>query len=87
MILIDFAGCGLSQGEYISLGYFEKEDAGLVIDFIKNKKEITKFGIWGRSMGASTGIQVGCKRDDIDFIVADSSFLSIKQVCHEVANV
>ena len=35
LVLMDFAGCGLSSGEYISLGYFEKYDAGLVIDHIK----------------------------------------------------
>jgi hypothetical protein len=24
--ILDFAGCGLSGGDFISLGYFEKED-------------------------------------------------------------
>lgn len=56
LILIDFAGCGISEGDYISLGYYEKDDAGLAIDYIKQRKQITKIGIWGRSMGASTAI-------------------------------
>jgi hypothetical protein len=28
VILMDFAGCGISEGYYISLGYYEKFDAG-----------------------------------------------------------
>jgi pimeloyl-ACP methyl ester carboxylesterase len=56
LVLIDFAGCGMSEGEYISLGYFEKFDAGLVIDHVRKLKQITTFGVWGRSMGASTAI-------------------------------
>lgn len=56
LVLLDFAGCGLSQGEYISLGYYEKLDVGVVIDYLKKNKNITKIGLWGRSMGASTAI-------------------------------
>ena len=33
--VFDFAGCGLSEGEYISLGYHEKDDLNIVIDFIE----------------------------------------------------
>ena len=36
-------------------------------------------------MGASTAIQVGCMRDDIEIVVADSSFTSITKLCNEVA--
>ena len=28
----DFAGCGMSDGEYISLGWHERDDLELVID-------------------------------------------------------
>jgi hypothetical protein len=36
-------------------------------------------------MGAATAIFAGCGRNDINFIVADSSFLAIKTLCEEVA--
>lgn len=26
LCVLDFAGCGLSEGEYITMGYFESED-------------------------------------------------------------
>jgi alpha/beta superfamily hydrolase len=33
--LFDFSGCGLSEGEYISLGWFEVEDIEAVIKHLK----------------------------------------------------
>ena len=35
IVIFDFAGCGLSEGEYISLGWFEKDDVKLIIDFVE----------------------------------------------------
>ncbi|KRX05717.1 hypothetical protein PPERSA_09857 [Pseudocohnilembus persalinus] len=85
VIIMDFSGCGMSEGQYISLGFYEKDDAQLVIDHIKKTKKISSIGIWGRSMGAATSLMIGTTRNDIDFVVADSSFLCIKQLCQEVA--
>ena len=31
----DFAGSGLSDGEYVSLGYWEKEDLAKVIEYLR----------------------------------------------------
>jgi len=42
---MDFCGCGLSEGEYISLGYYEKDDANQVLDYIKKTKLISSIGL------------------------------------------
>ncbi|EGR30129.1 hypothetical protein IMG5_141100 [Ichthyophthirius multifiliis] len=34
----DFPGCGLSEGEYVSLGYYEQNDVDIVINYLKMKK-------------------------------------------------
>ena len=31
----DFSGCGMSEGEYISLGWYEKDDLKVVIDYLR----------------------------------------------------
>ena len=31
----DFSGCGMSEGDYISLGYHEQQDLQTVIDYLK----------------------------------------------------
>jgi len=33
--VFDFPGCGLSEGEYISLGYHERDDVKIVMDFLE----------------------------------------------------
>lgn len=82
---MDFAGCGISEGEYISLGYYEKFDAKIVMDYIKEKKNITEFGLWGRSMGAATTIMTALNEDpSIRYIVVDSSFTSLHRLCKEI---
>ena len=52
----DFCGSGRSDGEYISLGYYEKDDVYTVINYLKNSNKVSTVGLWGRSMGGSTAI-------------------------------
>ena len=84
MTVFDFSGCGLSEGDYISLGYFEKDDTSLVIDYVKNNFFVSEIGIWGRSMGASAAIMTGAIRNDINFILADSPYVNMKKLCEEI---
>ena len=53
--LFDFSGSGLSEGEYISLGWFEIEDVEIVVKYLRNTGKVTNIALWGRSMGAVTG--------------------------------
>ena len=45
LLAFDFAACGKSEGEYISLGWYEREDVGCVIEYLRNsvKKIFFKF--------------------------------------------
>lgn len=56
VLLFDFSGSGLSEGETISLGYQEAKDLRLLIQEMQ-KKGNNMFFLWGRSMGASTSTQ------------------------------
>jgi len=44
----------LSEGDYISLGYYEKDDLSCVVDHLRKTEKVTTIGLWGRSMGAVT---------------------------------
>lgn len=44
----DFAGCGLSEGEYVSLGYFETEDLRTVVEHIRRLPSVGVVALWGR---------------------------------------
>ncbi len=43
LFAFDFAGCGRSEGEYISLGWYEREDVEVVIEYLRKSVRIIKF--------------------------------------------
>ena len=81
----DFCGCGQSDGEYISLGYYEKKDVHCVIEYLLKSKKVSKIGLWGRSMGAVTAIMYANEHPSlIDAMVLDSGFYSLKILINEL---
>lgn len=56
VLLFNFAGSGISEGEYISLGMNETRDFKLVLQKAKETIGVNKVCLWGRSMGAVTSI-------------------------------
>ena len=84
LFVIDFPGCGLSEGEYISLGYHEKNDVKIIVDFIENLPGVSKIGIWGRSMGAATTLLYTYKDPRISAICIDSPFENFKRLAEEL---
>jgi pimeloyl-ACP methyl ester carboxylesterase len=79
VVSFDFAGCGCSDGEYISLGKHEHEDAELVINSLSRIFGLGPFVIWGRSMGAATALLVNHPK--VVGRVCDSPFTSVRDVC------
>ena len=81
----DFCGCGKSEGEYISLGYYEKSDVHCVVEYLLKTKKVSKIGIWGRSMGAVTAIMYANEHPKlIDVMILDSGFYSLKTLISEL---
>ena len=81
----DFCGCGQSEGDYISLGYYEKEDVHCIVEYLLKSKKVSKIGLWGRSMGAVTAIMYSKEHPElIDAIVLDSGFYSLKILIDEL---
>ena len=91
LFLFDFAGSGISEGEYISLGYHEIDDVKTVIDFLERIPGVGKIGLWGRSMGAATTLLYTYSDSRISAICVDSSFSDlnylVKDMCYQFAKV
>lgn len=85
LFCFDFSGCGKSEGEYISLGWWEREDLKNVIDFIKTTGRTSQIVLWGRSMGAATGLLYAIRDESIAGIIADSSFSNLTELIQEIA--
>ncbi|RYH23053.1 hypothetical protein EON65_18345 [archaeon] len=59
MFTLDFAGSGKSEGDYVSLGAFEKDDLQAVIEHLRQSQRVSTIALWGRSMGAATALLHG----------------------------
>jgi pimeloyl-ACP methyl ester carboxylesterase len=83
LCVFDFSGCGMSEGEYVTLGLKEREDAEDVIDQLKENFGLKNFFLWGRSMGAVTALLYGYEErkeqeKDVLALVVDSPFSCAK---------
>jgi len=84
---LDFAGSGLSDGEYLSLGYFERDDLEVVVNYLRESSSVTCIGLWGRSMGASTALLHADRDPSIAGMVLDSPFSELRVLCEELVDV
>jgi pimeloyl-ACP methyl ester carboxylesterase len=80
LFCFDFAGCGLSEGEYISLGFYESQDLKTIVDFLREQDSVSQIGLWGRSMGSVTALMHADQDPALAAIVLDSPFCSLKEL-------
>ncbi|KAJ0083170.1 hypothetical protein Patl1_09625 [Pistacia atlantica] len=84
---LDFSGSGLSDGDYVSLGWHEKDDLKVVVSYLRSNKQISRVGLWGRSMGAVTSLLYGAEDPSIAGMVLDSAFSDLFNLMMELVDV
>jgi len=84
LFCFDFAGCGKSEGEYISLGWFERDDVDTIIEHLRSSGTVSTIGLWGRSMGAVTSLMHADRDPSIGGIVLDSPFSDLRLLSEEL---
>ncbi|KAG4929136.1 hypothetical protein JHK86_046097 [Glycine max] len=84
---LDFSGSGLSDGDYVSLGWHEKDDLKMVVSYLRSNKQISRIGLWGRSMGAVTSLLYGAEDPSIAGMVLDSAFSNLYDLMMELVDV
>eukprot|EP00927_Polykrikos_kofoidii_P044604 TRINITY_DN38524_c0_g1_i1.p1 TRINITY_DN38524_c0_g1~~TRINITY_DN38524_c0_g1_i1.p1 ORF type:complete len:579 (-),score=79.49 TRINITY_DN38524_c0_g1_i1:345-2054(-) len=82
----DAAGCGQSGGEYITLGWQEKDDLACVVAHLRQLPLCGPIGIWGRSMGAVTALLYANQDPTIGAMCVDSPFASLTELMWELGN-
>jgi fermentation-respiration switch protein FrsA (DUF1100 family) len=78
VIAWDFRAHGKSEGGFSSLGYYETLDAKAALDFVLAQPDVKHVGAWGGSMGAVTMIRATAQYPQIEALVADSPFATLK---------
>lgn len=78
VLAFDFRNSGKSSGKISSLGFHEKDDLLAAVSYAKSQgsKHIVLIGF---STGAAASILAAAESKDIDAVIADSSYLSLKE--------
>lgn len=88
----DFAGSGLSEGDYVSLGFFEREDLATVVAHLRaTLGSQIAIALWGRSMGAATALMYASREANMPIrnvrcLILDSSFCDLVQLAEEMVD-
>lgn len=85
LFCFDFPGCGKSEGDYISLGWYERDDVNVIINYLRKERKVSSIGLWGRSMGGATALFYSQRDPTIAGMVVDSSFADLSQLINEFA--
>lgn len=85
LFCFDFAGCGESDGEYISLGWYERDDLAECVEYLRRTGKVSCIGLWGRSMGAVTALLHADRDHSIGGMVLDSPFCNLTTLATELA--
>ncbi|CAI0560094.1 unnamed protein product [Linum tenue] len=83
---LDFAGSGLSDGDHVTLGWYEKDDLKSVVDYLRQDGNVSLIGLWGRSMGAVTSLMYGAQDPSIAGMVLDSPFSDLVDLMMELVD-
>ena len=82
MLSFDFAGSGRSEGHWVTLGWWEKDDLASVIQYLRQTERTSTIGLWGRSMGAATALLHSHRDPSIAGMILDSPFADLEQLIH-----
>jgi len=85
LFCFDFAGCGRSEGEFISLGWHERDDVNVIVNYLRQERKVNTIGLWGRSMGAATALLHSNRDPSIAGLVLDSAFSDLQVLVQELA--
>lgn len=88
LFAFDFSGSGQSDGEYISLGVWERLDVDAVVDHLV-RSGVNRIILWGHSMGAATALMYAglCDRSSaVKALILDSPFASFEKLAQSLVS-
>lgn len=87
LLAIDFAGCGVSEGDLITLGHDEWGDLAAGLDWLADRREVdpARLALVGRSMGAVSALRCATRHGGARALVLDSPFADLGELCREQA--
>jgi len=84
VVAFDFSGSGLSEGDYVTLGAWERLDIQAVVEYLREEGRTSTIAFWGRSMGAVAALLYADEDNMLDALVLDSPFASLRMLAEEL---
>ncbi|CAM9700777.1 unnamed protein product [Ectocarpus sp. 12 AP-2014] len=86
VVSFDFSGSGMSEGEFVTLGYFEQHDVADVLAYLRSNGMASRYLLWGRSMGAASALLYAARYPNHDLcgLILDSPFCSFKRLARDL---
>lgn len=82
VLIPDLRGCGKSEGDYIGMGWLDKDDILKWVDWINQRDSQAQIVIQGVSMGAATTVMTAGEKtpDSVKAFVEDSGYTTVWDV-------
>lgn len=78
-LAFDFRHQGASEGEFSSVGYWERRDVeGAVRYALDERRAARPVVVWGVSLGAAASLMAAAETPEITAVISDSTFLSFE---------
>ncbi len=79
VLLFDLRNRGESGGEFVSFGFFEKEDALAAVDYLNSRDDLgeLRIGMLGLSQGGAAAIFAAAASEEVLAVVAEAPFKSV----------
>lgn len=85
LFLADQRQHGKSGGRYLTYGYHEKHDVSKMLDWLDERTEQLRSGIYGNSMGAAVALQAMDHDARLVFGLIESTFTDLPTITHAYA--
>lgn len=84
-LLFDFRGRGDSDGDAVTLGFYEQQDALAAVEYLRSRHDVDmgRVGVLGISMDGAVAILAAAQEPAIRAVVADSPFESAERAIEE----
>lgn len=82
-VALDLRAHGESGGQFCTFGVNEKKDIKKIIDYLIEKENLERIGIWGQSLGGAVALQSMGFDNRIKFGIIESTFSDFKTIVND----
>ncbi|CAM9278495.1 unnamed protein product, partial [Ectocarpus fasciculatus] len=86
VVSFDFSGSGMSEGDFVTLGFLEQHDVADVLAYLRGNRMASRYIVWGRSLGAAAALLYAGRYPDSDLcgLILDSPFCSFRHLTKDL---